>query len=210
MLDTTYDQVEKVTHPHVHLTATKLEKIREAAVDDLDEACRENAGFRKTVLEGYVEKMTVQEQIDQIRDDDEKPLVKRLGFDPNPLSDDEEPEEDGHLGLPWCEHCRSYHVVPKDKIHHAALRCKAPYKHREPRKKRVWWAEIEFSQNWHMLAEKQPENSPTAAVLNGHGECGAGFTYERRDTRLLRPGELPAKKPLVCPVCAGIAENDKP
>lgn len=81
------------------------------------------------MLEDYVDSMSVQEQIDQIRDDDEKPLVKRLGFDPNPLADEAEPEEDG--SVPWCKSCRSYRVVPMDKIHHGALMCKAPYRHKE-------------------------------------------------------------------------------
>lgn len=28
----------------------------------------------------------------------------------------------------WCSACRSYHVDPTSKEHHAALQCKAPYK----------------------------------------------------------------------------------
>lgn len=33
----------------------------------------------------------------------------------------------GEEGDPWCEHCRSYHPRPRDKTHHDALQCFAPW-----------------------------------------------------------------------------------
>lgn len=35
-----------------------------------------------------------------------------------------EPENE----MPWCDACRSYHVVPGDKLHHTLLKCRAPWK----------------------------------------------------------------------------------
>ena len=29
--------------------------------------------------------------------------------------------------MPWCEACKSYHVTPKNKAHHEALKCSAPW-----------------------------------------------------------------------------------
>jgi hypothetical protein len=31
-------------------------------------------------------------------------------------------------GAPWCEACQSWHPVPRDREHHAALQCFAPYR----------------------------------------------------------------------------------
>jgi hypothetical protein len=33
----------------------------------------------------------------------------------------------GHKGVPWCEACKSWHARPRDKEHHAALKCFAPW-----------------------------------------------------------------------------------
>ncbi|MEN3369974.1 MAG: hypothetical protein V7609_2117 [Verrucomicrobiota bacterium] len=36
---------------------------------------------------------------------------------------------------PWCEACQSYHTKPRDKAHHEALKCFAPWKEPEVAKR---------------------------------------------------------------------------
>ncbi len=49
-----------------------------------------------------------------------------LEFEPSPKMNHSR-EIDNVGGSPWCEPCQSWHPKPRDKKHHAALRCFAPF-----------------------------------------------------------------------------------
>ena len=43
-----------------------------------------------------------------------------------------EDEEVDEFPMPWCDECRSYHVVPKTKGHHELLKCRKHWKETTP------------------------------------------------------------------------------
>ena len=73
-------------------------------------------------------------------------------------------------GMPWCTACRSYHVRPTSKEHHAALQCMAPWKDK-PRK---FWIVLYKHRHGVDVSEHFDEEPTWDSVVEGLGGTWEG------------------------------------